>query len=342
LLHERSGVRHDGAQERDAMRPDPRRWFAAGAFAMLLAGTTPVAWAAGTRAGTVISNVADVSYTLDGVPGTSRTAPVILVVGEVLQVSVAASAPITTVASAPARAVIAFRLVNTGNGSEAFRLALDTNVGGDFTPVPAVPALYLDTDGSGTLTPADLPYVPGSNDPVLAPDGGALVFAVLDVPAGTPEGARARVRLDVRAVTGVGPAGTTFPAAGDGGVDAIAGAGGAQAAAPADVLVSAYQLAVVKSAAVLDATGGTRAEPGARVTYDVTIAVTGSQPAPSVTFRDPIPAFTTYVPGSLTLDGVAVPDATGFVPGVPSRIQVPLGDVAPGTTRRVQFAVTID
>lgn len=325
------------------MTPSPRRWFAAGAIAMLLlVGTAPAARAAGTRAGTVISNTADVSYSIGGQAGTSRTAPVILVVGEVLQVAVTAATPIVTVASAPARAVVAFRIVNTGNGDESFRLALDTAVGGDFTPAAANPTFFFDSDGSGTLTAADAPYVPGVNEPRLAPDASALVFAAIDIPAGTVEGARARVRIDVRSVTGVAAAGTRFPAAGDGGVDAIAGLGGGQASATADLLVSAFAVAVVKSAQVTDSAGGPRAEPGARITYDVAITVSGTQTAPAVVFRDPIPASTTYLPGSLLLDGAAIADSAGFVTGMPGRIELPLGDLAPGTTRRVRFAVTID
>lgn len=324
------------------MTPDPRRWFAAGAIAMLLAGVALPAFGAGTRAGTVISNVADVSYAIGGQPGTSRTAPVILMVGEVLQVAAAPVTPIVTVVSAPARAAVAFRIANTGNGDEAFRLALDTAVGGDFAPVAATPTFFFDTDGSGTLTAADVPYSPGVNDPRLAPDATVLVFALVDVPAGTPEGARARVRLDVRSVTGVGAAGTTFPAAGDGGVDAITGVGGGQATAGAEILVSAFQIVAVKTAQVADPSGGTRPEPGARITYEIAVTVSGSQTAPAVQFRDPLPVSTTYVPGSLTLDGVPIADATAFVLGMPSRIEFPLGDLAPGTTRRVRFAVTID
>jgi uncharacterized repeat protein (TIGR01451 family) len=208
--------------------------------------------------------------------------------------------------------------------------------------VPAAPTFYLDTDGSGSLTAADAPYVPGSNDPRLAPDANALVFAVFDVPAGVPDAARGPVGVTARAVTGSGAVGAQFPGGGDGGVDAVAGLGGAQAAAQAEVIVSGYDVTVAKSALVADGSGGTRPEPGARITYEIAVSVTGTGTARALVVRDPIPASTRYVPGSLTLDGAAVADAIGFQPSDPARIELPLGDLAAGTTRRVRFAVLID
>ncbi len=51
--------------------------------------------------------------------------------------------------------------------------------------------------------------------------------------------------------------------------------------------------------------------PGDVVEYTVTIINTGSVPATKVTFKDPIPAGSTYVAGSTTMNGTAVTDATG-------------------------------
>jgi uncharacterized repeat protein (TIGR01451 family) len=309
----------------------------------LIVGAAPAVHAAGTRAGSVVSNVAEVTFSIGGVDGSVRTAAATFAVGEILQVVSTTVTPVVTVPAGPSRAVVAFRIANTGNGDEAVRVALDpTAPGGDFVPTPAAPTFYLDTDGSGSLTPADVPYVPGTNDPLLAPDATALLFAVFEVAAGIPDAARSRIGVTARAVTGSGAVGAQFPGAGDGGVDAVAGLGGAQSAAQADLIVSGYGLAVAKSALVADAGGGTRPEPGARIDYELAVSVTGTGTARAVVVRDPIPAATRYVPGSLTLDGVAVADAVGFQPTAPARIELPLGDLPAGTTRRVRFAVLID
>jgi uncharacterized repeat protein (TIGR01451 family) len=321
-----------------------RRAAAAGAaIATMLAGAVPVAEAAGARAGAVVSNAADVTFRIDGVDGSVRTPPAVFSVAEVLQVVATAATPVVTVPAVGGRAVLAFRLVNAGNGEEALRIELDPAAsGGDFTPAPATPTFYLDSDGSGSLTAADVPYVPGANHPLLAPDAAALVFAVYDVPAGLPDAARARAGIVVRAVSGSGAPGTVFPGLGDGGVDAVAGPGGGRAAAQAEILVSGYAVAVVKAASVADGAGGTRPEPGARITYEIAVGVDGTGTARELVLRDPIPAATRFVPGSITLDGAPVADAVGFRPAGPPRIELPLGDVAAGTTRRVRFAVLID
>jgi len=59
---------------------------------------------------------------------------------------------------------------------------------------------------------------------------------------------------------------------------------------------------------------------------------------------DAIPADTTYVAGSLTLDSSALTDASGDDAGEASAtdIAVDLGTVPGGTSRAVTFDVTID
>ncbi len=58
---------------------------------------------------------------------------------------------------------------------------------------------------------------------------------------------------------------------------------------------------------------GSTYAPGDVVEYTVTINNTGLVPTTKSTFQDPVPAETTYVAGSTTMNGVAVADATGAV-----------------------------
>lgn len=44
---------------------------------------------------------------------------------------------------------------------------------------------------------------------------------------------------------------------------------------------------------------------GSRLTYTIVVQNTGTLPAQNVTFTDPLPAGTTFVPNSVTVDGVA-------------------------------------
>lgn len=333
------------------MRQGGTRWFRAIAGWVVglgfVLGSRPVL-AGGTPAGTAIDNVADVTFTIGGSTSTLRTLPARIVVNELLDVSAVALTPTVAVQPGDTQRVVAIRLVNTGNGSEAYSLALDAALTGDqFDPLPRSPALYIDSDGSGTLTAADQAYVPGSNDPVLAPDAARVVFAVFDIPPGLPDTSRGRVQLTVRALTGTGAPGTVFAGRGDAGVDALVGLSGASAVVSAGFVVSGYDVALVKTATVLDPAGGTRPEPGARISYEIAATVTGTGAASSLLVSDPIPAATTYLPGSLTLDGAPLTDAADGDAGAlrtsaPTRIEVALGTVAAGTTHRIRFTVTVD
>ena len=113
--------------------------------------------------------------------------------------------------------------------------------------------------------------------------------------------------------------------------------------------VSGVSVTVAKTQAVVDDWSGTRPVPGARINYSIAVNATGSGTATNVVFIDNIPANTTYVPGSLALDGTPVTDAVGlpddgdYVAAPTARVRVPLGslDTAAGT-KTITFTVTIN
>jgi uncharacterized repeat protein (TIGR01451 family) len=303
--------------------------------------------AAGTRAGTSIDNTAVVTFRLGGTDETVRAPAPRITVAEVVDLGGTALAATTVVQPGATGRAVAFRLANLGNGIETVRLELQTALAGDqFDPVAQSPALYLDTDGSLTLTAADLAYTPGVNDPALEPDATAVVFAVLDVPPAATESQRGRVQVVARSASGTAAPGTVYPGRGDGGGDALLGPSGGQATLAAELLVSGWDVAVAKTARVVDAAGGGRAEPGARIEYELTLTVNGSGTAANLVLTDPIPAATTFVAGSLVLDGTpqtdaADADASRYVAAA-SRVEFALGDVPAGTSRVARFAVTVN
>ena len=81
---------------------------------------------------------------------------------------------------------------------------------------------------------------------------------------------------------------------------------------------------------------------GATVTY--TLLARFPAPAADVAIADSIPAGTTYVPGSLTLDGIVLSDSDDGDPGGfdGRAIAVRLGDVAAPASHRIVFRVTIN
>ena len=244
---------------------------------------------------------------------------------------------------------LVFTLTNTGNGTEAFNLtALSAGVvGDDFDPTLAMPAIYFDTDNSGDFSGGDLAYVPGTNDPLLAADASVRLIVVNSIPNTAVNGNRGRSQLTAAAATGTGPWHQPWPG-GDGGVEAVVGTTGGDAVLFGEYLVADVQLTAVKSQSIVDQFGGQRPLPGARINYQVVVTASGSGSATAAAFSDFIPANTTFVAGSLRLNGAALSDtadgdAGTFVSTPAPEVRVTLGNLTSASgPQTIEFAVTIN
>ncbi|HST37346.1 MAG TPA: hypothetical protein VLK25_12045 [Allosphingosinicella sp.] len=318
------------------------------ALALLLAGAaaaTP-AHAARTPAGTIINNNATATYDLPGGGTNSVTSNTVsLTVDELLDVGVAwTDGGDVGVVPAAVNQVLTFRVTNAGNGDEAFRLTARDNSGGDDFD-PSATSIVLDSNGSGTYEPGiDTVYVPGSNEPLLTPDGSVIVFVLSSIPAGASDAQRGRIDLVAVAVTGSGAPGTSFAGQGQGGGSAVVGATGADAEDDGYYKVTAASVAFVKSATVVDPFGGSTQVPGSIVTYRLVATVSGSGSLSNLRIADAVPASTTYRPGTLTLEGSGLSDAVDADAGeyTGTGINVRLGTLSGGAARTVTFQVAID
>jgi uncharacterized repeat protein (TIGR01451 family) len=309
-------------------------------------GFSAPAYATGTAAGTTISNTAQVTYTdTTGTPVTVPSNRVDLRVDEVINVTVVSADP-GDVASQPGATnqVLTFNVTNTGNGPEAFRLSPVNAIGGDAFD-PTTTSLVLDSNGNGVYDAGvDTVYNPGSNDPVLAPDASVRVFVLSTIPGAATDGQRGQTDLTATATTGSGTAGTVFTGQGAGGGDAVIGATTGVGRDNGFYIVSAATVAFVKSAAVRDPFGGTTSVPGSVITYTLVATVSGTGSLTNVAAGDPIPANTTYVPGSITLGGSPLTDATDSDVGefAANRVTVRFGTLAGGQTRTITFKTKIN
>ncbi len=300
--------------------------------------------AAGTRAGSTISNTASASFDTGGGTTTIDSNRVDLLVDELLDVTVASNNPadVPTTPGATAQ-VLSFSVTNNGNGVESFRLSTVANVGGDDYD-PTVTQLYID-NGDGVFDPAtDTLYIPGANDPELEPDESVTIFVIATTPGSVVDGNRGIVSLIAAAVTGTGAPGTAFPGQGEGGGDAVVGATGADGTDNGAFVVSAATVTLVKSAVVTNPLGTADPIPGATITYTIVATVAGSGSVSGLAITDNIPANTSYVASSMTLGGTPLSDAVDADAGDfnGTRINVVLGTVAGGQTRTVTFRTTID
>ena len=242
-----------------------------------------------------------------------------------------------------------YRVENTGNGPETFHLVANSAISGgdDFDPVAASPSIYLD-DGDGVFGAGDVAYVPGSNDPVLAEDAFVIVLVVNNIPAAAIDGQSGASSLLAEARTGTGAPGTVFADQGYLGTDAVVGTSGGDDLDQGHYTVESVAVTAVKSQTVVDQFGGSHAVPGARIHYSIAVNATGSGTASAAMFSDNIPAGTTYVPGSLTLNSAALSDgvdadAGAFETTPKARVRVQLGNLTQASgTQTIQFAVTIN
>ena len=329
---------------RDRLRRISR--FVAAVFMIAFATT---AFSAGTPVGTVIDNMAQVDFDIAGTPDSVNSNVSSITVQETIDVVVTLQSPQNLVAANDTNQALLFRVTNIGNGSEAFQLAINSVIGGDdFDPVPSATPIYFDSDASGDFSVGDVAYVPGGNDPVLAADASVDILLLNDIPGGVVDGEIGRSELTADSLTGTGAPGDAFLTQGDGGTDAVLGATGGTGSDTGEYLVGEVQISVLKSVTVLDQFGGTEPIPGATLTYTVTVAVTNGGTATSSVANDLIPADTTYVPASISLNAAALTDANDAdageldMSGAPT-VVVRLGNLTQADgIQTVVFQVTID
>ena len=313
--------------------------FASGGFVL----------AAGTPVGTPVENTATVDYTLAGADFSIVSNTTLFLVAERIDVDVTLATGQLNVPAAATDQALLFTVTNTGNGSESFSLAVDSLLAGDdFDPLPAVPSIYFDTDGSGDYSVGDVAYSPGDNDPLLAADESIDVLIVNDIPGNVVNGQIGRSQLSATSLTGSGDPGDVYPGLGDGNTDAVIGTTGGTDSDTGEYVVLDVVIDIRKSQSVTDPAGGSEPVTGATLTYTIAVEVTNAGTAAAGAVRDLIPTYCTYVPNSITLNGTAISDATDLdageydTTGAPA-IVVRLGDLTQADgVQTIVFQVTID
>lgn len=347
---------------------------AAGICALAVLGANP-AHAAGTTAGSTITNTVSVAFQVGGVSQTGTTASDTLTVDRSINLTVAEVGTTTTVVAPGAtNQVAAFTVTNTSNAPLDFALAVVQQTGGagahsntDTFNVGNV-RIYRDANANGVFDIAT--DVQTSFLDEIAPDASATVFVVSDVGLNATNGLVAAVTLtatgrEAGAAGTQGAALTQTTGANTAGVDTVFadGAGATDSARDAsfsakdDYTVAAATLSAIKSSRIVsDPINGTtnpKMIPGATIQYCIAISnASGSATATSVTVNDPIPTNLTYdstfgvkTNGTATIaSGVATcnTDTTGTGTMASNTVTGTLASVAGGETKTVVFQATIN
>jgi len=347
------------------------RYGAAASVLVAVAGTASPAFAAGTTAGSTITNNVSVAYQVGGVSQTALTASNSFTVDRKVNFTVAEDGNATTqVSPGQLAAVTSFVVTNTSNAPLDFGLAASNRSGGvaahtgtDNFDVSNV-RIYADTNNDGDYDPGTDVLITYLDQ--IAADASTRVFVVADVPLGRSTNDVAGVRLtgtaaEATAAGSLGATVTQTAGANTAGVDTVFADTTADNNTARDGIsfdeddytILAASLTASKSSRVisdpLNGTTNPKLIPGAVVEYCITVANgSGGAAAANVVLSDNLPAATAYeasfgvkvngtvTSGTCNADGVIVgAHASGVVSGtIPS--------IAAGDTRTVLFRVTIN
>lgn len=352
---------------------------------LLLAGVQQ-AHAAGTTQGTSIANTATVDYTVGGVnqPDVSSNTATFVVDRRINLTVAEVGNAYTDVAAGATAQVLTFTVTNSTNGTQDFRFITTNDTTGATDPFggtddfdPTAIQVFVDSNNNGVYD-AGVDIATFLDE--IPADATRTVFVVASIPAGRAVDDTAGITLTaVAADAGTGGAlgadATQTAGAGTlGGVDTVFGdvAGDTDAARDGRhsdddaYRVRAAAITVTKTATVIsDPFNGVtnpKAIPGAVIEYCLQVSnAAGGLLATNIVVSDPIPANTTYVPGSIFAGGTATggvcnadgtaedDDSTGADETDPNggsfaagTVSTTVPSVAAGVTTTSRFRVTIN
>lgn len=293
------------------------------------------AFAAGTTQGTGITNTVNVNYQVGGVAQTQQTATDTFVVDRKIIFTLAEKAPIGTTTVTPGQTAqrTTFILTNTSNDTLDFTITPSQLVGGTaahggtdaFNVNNLLVCLDANTDNVCDAAPTATLTV---ND--LAADANMTILVVGDIPLSATNGQVAGISMSAAALNSNGSAitaATDSTANGAGTVETIfadavkSGNGGTSAArdgidvATDDYTVSSAVLSVFKSSVVISdgvSSSNFKSVPGAVVEYCISVAnASGGATATNISISDLVPTNTTYVAGSIRVNGTVTSPGAG-------------------------------
>ena len=304
------------------------------------------ATAAGTSAGSVITNTATVTYSVASSQHT-KSDSINLTVDEVINVDITSTGN-TDVTANENNAVLAYQVTNLGNGSEDF--SFTNALSGDFNPTSVTVYYEPFNAGGNTFDGTETTYTPGSSL-TFSEDQSYVVYVVSNIPSTPASGDSATVTIEAVSQTpGASSAALGDILAGEGtsGSDAVVAIAQGRDSDAGNYNVNDVSVTIDKTIAGVTANVGGQVVngqyiPGATVTYLITVVVTGGT-AESLSIIDTVPTDMTYVANTIEKDDntttfAAEPDTA--YDSLNRTVSVPFGNKADGTYR-IRFNATIN
>ncbi len=315
-----------------------------------------VAHAAPTLAGTVISNQAQVKYSVEGITQTPAPSNVAtFTVLEIINVNMVWQDSAQVRVNTPQNnAPLTFVLSNTGNGSQSYNLFRDNAITGDQFDPPnaAAGAIYiengLEPGFQATGPNADTVYIAGVNYPTVAAGGSQTVYVVSDIPSGLAIGNAGLVNLRAESRT-LGVAGST-PGTAHPNITAVGqpstalvvtGLTQGQASRAGGYVIDGVVVVVKKT--IVSPTDASQLIPGTELRYRLTVEVQGIGTVQNLVINDPLPPQLNYIVNSITVGGASKTDApdTDNAQFANNTVTANLGNVAAPASVVIEFRTTL-
>jgi uncharacterized repeat protein (TIGR01451 family) len=287
----------------------PVRWAGQALAFLAFLAAAPRLQAQATPAGTQIVASAQATYeSLNGLTFSVVSNTVVLVVGQVGGVDL--MPPRASIGDPGTTVVFLHTLQNIGNGQDSFTVAVASQKAWTVR-------LYRDINGNGSLDAGDTPV---SGPIALAAGAVGSLLVAEDVPGlASVRGMTDTVRVR---------AGSLFDTA------------------VADSVLDQLQVRSVDIiVALTKSVDHPSATTGDVLTYAVTYAASGTGTATNFRLVDPIPVGTTYIPGTLRLNGALLTDLpaddAGAFDAVGNRVIVTLASIAGGDSGTMTFQVRV-
>ncbi len=267
-------------------------------------------------AGTLVLNTASATFTAGGSPQQVQSNTVITSIGRLVNVAnTAASAVSGTLDGTTPGYVYSFTVTNTGNANDRFSLdAAFINLNAPVT------AIWVDTDGDRHLDPAIDRQLDAADETVVLAAGESVRLLVTAASAGDMQLTATSLNDD--------PAAVVWHRS-------------AVADVAADNSGTRSSLQLIKSQTV-DTRGADAPGVGSIITYTLQAELPAAEQATHVRINDTIPQGTTYVPGSLSLDGAALTDDASDDAGAYDAAAQAISVAVPGTSHPPENANATD
>jgi len=284
----------------------------------------------GVSAGTVITNVAKLSYNISGLGFKASSNTVINIVDQVVDFDIICQESTNLLVEGGQKAVaLTFKLTNVGNGTDKFTLFHETNASSNFSV--SNPLIYIDSNKNGIFDIAKDKQVKDVN---LSEDAQATLFIVSDIPKkALPTGSIST--NGIHAVSALVDGLSYAQSKNIGSYFVVNGVTAGMDKAFCGYEIHSMQLLLKKSSTL----SSDKLFTGTTIHYKIKVSVLGTGTINNVVINDNIPKKTSYIPNSLKLNDKSLSDAKHFLK---NKISVPIGDITQTNTSKPIYFVTFD